>query len=237
LRQRHGGFGLSTDGHLPYSTNTAHFENYVAGFTAGFLTDGSQYVFISNCDFKRVTGYHRSEFGNWQDVLDLQQYMIDDAQAYFAQTDIWRGFIDHVYVRDNRFYDFDISNGMGISLYRVNWGYVGWNIIDPRVSGGVGLSMSNTINSWIYANIFRNLSTAIIQSGSPGYQSTYGSCYNGIGHWCDGYGCASGGQAANAYVNVSANRAVCFNPNYCSDPAFVPNPAIIPPPDTCRSAD
>jgi hypothetical protein len=75
-------------------------------------------VFLSNCDFRRIAGFDPSEFWDGQDYLNLQQYIFDDAQKTFALTDPLRGFIDHVYVRDNRFYG---MSDIGVSFYRVSW--------------------------------------------------------------------------------------------------------------------
>ena len=48
------------------STNTTWDQNFVYGYNMGFLTDDSQYVFISDDAFRNITGYERSDY---QDVL------------------------------------------------------------------------------------------------------------------------------------------------------------------------
>ncbi|RKH72360.1 hypothetical protein D7W81_05975 [Corallococcus aberystwythensis] len=224
-------FGMSTDGHLPYSQSTTYTENFVSGFKLGFLTDGSQYAHADDCTFQRLTGYHPAELQSFQHVLDLRQHMFDWAQSYFAQTDPLRGFIDHVYVRDNRFY----KNELGMTLYRVNWGFVGFNIFDSQgspASGDMGVVTSNTLNSWIYGNQLRNFRHAIDISGSPGHQSTLGSCYNGIHTYCSDYGCPVWGSYPNAFSGSSTEPDsgtacnVAYHNGYCADPASIPSPAF-----------
>ncbi|MCY1047457.1 hypothetical protein OV208_39530 [Corallococcus sp. bb12-1] len=222
-------FGMSTDGHLPYSQSTTYSENFVSGFQLGFLTDGSQYTYVDDCTFRRLTGYHPSEFADFQNVLDLRQFMFDDAQPFFAQTEPLRGFIDHVYIRDNRFY----KNQMGISLYRVNWGFVGFNTIDSAGavgSGDIGVLTSNTINSWIYGNTIRDFGHAIDIAGSPGQQSTLGSCYNGIHTYCSDYGCPLWGSYPNSFSGSGSLGGttcnVAYHKGYCADAASTPSPTF-----------
>ncbi|WP_147449032.1 hypothetical protein [Corallococcus terminator] len=231
-------FGMSTDGHLPYTQSTTYTENFVSGFQLGFLTDGSQYAYMEDCTTRRLTGYNPNEFGGseiingFQDVLDLRQHMFDAAQPVFAQTDPLRGFIDHVYIRDNRFY----KNVTGISLYRVNWGFVGFNTIDAQGAqvapdaGLPGVSVSNTINSWIYGNTIRHFGHGIDISGAPGKQSTLGSCYNGIHTYCSDYGCPVWASYPNAFSNngtgAEPNCNVAYNEGYCLDLASTPSPTV-----------
>ncbi|RKG59802.1 hypothetical protein D7X30_12250 [Corallococcus sp. AB011P] len=224
-------FGMSTDGHLPYSQSTSYTENFVSGFKLGFLTDGSQYTHADDCTFQRLTGYHPAEIQSFQHVLDLRQHMFDAAQPYFAQTEPLRGFIDHVYVRDNRFY----KNELGMTLYRVNWGFVGFNIFDSQGSpapGNMGVVTSNTLNSWIYGNQLRNFRHAIDISGTPGQQSTLGSCYNGIHTYCSDYGCPVWGSYPNTFSGSGTETPggpacnVAYNRGYCADPASIPSPTF-----------
>lgn len=179
------GFGLSVDGHTPYSSATQWYENYVYGYNTGFLTDGSQYVFIPDAEFFKVTGLNRSDFPDYQSVLNIQQIIFDRASQYYAQADPFRGFIDHVAIRDNHFYG--SSSVSAISLYRVNWAWVGFNEINNTSSlGQSGVLLDNTINSWIYGNLIKNSRYGIRQVGTPGVQSYWGSCYNGIGIYYNG---------------------------------------------------
>ncbi|MBN9685107.1 MULTISPECIES: hypothetical protein [unclassified Corallococcus] len=224
-------FGMSTDGHLPYSQSTTYTENFVSGFKLGFLTDGSQYAHADDCTFQRLVGYHPAELQSFQHVLDLRQHMFDAAQSYFAQTDPLRGFIDHLYVRDNRFY----KNQLGMTLYRVNWGFVGFNIFDSQgapAPGDIGVVTSNSINSWIYGNQFRKFRHAIDISGSPGHQSTLGACYNGIHTYCSDYGCPVWGSYPNTFSGSGTETdggTVCnvaYHAGYCADPTSIPSPAF-----------
>ena len=224
---RTGVFGLSTDGHWPYSSSTTHTENYVAGFQMGFLTDGSQYAMLGECDFKKVTGYYPSDFFDPQDWLDLQQIIFDDAQEYFVQSDPWRGFIDHVHVRDNRF----LQNATGISLYRVNWGHAGFNVIRSPIvgccgKGSFGVSVSNTTNSWIYGNRIEDFRHGIDVFGTPGQQSSLGSCYNGIGVFCSDPGCPQWGRYPNVFSGSDIEGGVACNVVYgaghCNAPGVPP---------------
>ncbi|MHA7631240.1 hypothetical protein [Corallococcus sp. M7] len=222
-------FGMSTDGHLPYSQSTTYTENFVSGFKLGFLTDGSQYAHADDCTFQRLVGYHPAELQSFQHVLDLRQHMFDAAQSYFAQTDPLRGFIDHLYVRDNRFY----KNELGMTLYRVNWGFVGFNIFDSQgapAGGDMGVVVSNTLNSWIYGNQLNKFRHAIDISGSPGHQSTLGACYNGIHTYCSDYGCPVWGSYPNTFSGSGTETdggTVCnvaYHAGYCGDPATPPLP-------------
>jgi hypothetical protein len=63
-------------------------------------------------------------------------------------------------------------------LYRVNWGRVGFNIIDG--TGPFSVGVDNTLNSWIYGNV---------------------SCYNGMGIYYDGEGGFT--EYRNTFVNPS----------------------------------
>jgi hypothetical protein len=181
------GFGLSTDGHFPYSRNTYYYDNYVSGFSLGFLTDGSQYVQVDDPLFESITGYKGTDFEDFQHYLNLQQIIYDYAQAWYAnsplESDWYRGYIDHLYILDNVF----VNNLQGINLYRVNWAFVGNNTIQSssefQDASKIGLGINNTINSWIFGNTFKGWNTAVYISGIPGFQSHWGSCYNGIGQY------------------------------------------------------
>ncbi|WP_141646852.1 hypothetical protein [Myxococcus llanfairpwllgwyngyllgogerychwyrndrobwllllantysiliogogogochensis] len=222
-------FGLSTDGHMPYTSSTTHTENFVSGFSLGFLTDGSQYTVAPPCAFRQLTGFDVGDFGDYNHVLELQQHLLDDAQKYYALTEPMRGFIDHVYVRDNRFY----KNPIGLTFYRVNWGFVGFNTIDSQltgVKGQVGVLVDNTLNSWVYGNTIRDFSTSLEFRGSPGHQSTLGSCYNGNHVVCDAPGCPNWASYPNVFSgsDVVGGTAcnVAYSANYCADPTSLPSPSF-----------
>ncbi|MCY1020446.1 hypothetical protein [Pyxidicoccus sp. MSG2] len=226
---RDGVFGLSTDGHLPYSSSTTHTENFVSGFTLGFLTDGSQYTVVEPCTLQRLIGYGAKDFGNYQHVLDLQQFLLDNAQSYYAQTDPLRGFIDHVYVRDNRFY----KNPGGITFYRVNWGFVGFNVIDsqlPPTQRKLGVILDNTINSWVYGNTIRDYLSSLEVRGTPEHQSTLGSCYNGNHVYCGVPGCSDWASYPNVFSgSEEVDGTVCnvaYTKKYCADPTSAPSPTF-----------
>jgi hypothetical protein len=216
-------FGLSTDGHMPYTQFTTHSENFVSGFSLGFLTDGSQYIMMDDCAFRQLTGYAKEDFASAQDFLDLAQYAVDDAQKQRWMTDPTRGFIDHVYVRDNRFY----KNVRGLSLYRVNWGFVGFNTIDganAASAADIGVLVDNTINSWVYGNTIRDYNHAIHIRGSPGQQSQLGSCHNGIHTYCSGPGCPVWASYPNVFSGSGLDGGqipcnVVHEGRYCGAPS------------------
>lgn len=229
-------FALSSDGHMPYTQNTTYSENYVSGFTLGFLTDGNQYIVVDDCAFRQLTGYDKKEFATVQNFLDLSQFMLDNSQQRNFQTDPQRGFIDHVYIRDNRFY----KNVLGLSMYRVNWGFIGFNTIDGQGAAdpaAYGIQLSNTLNSWVYGNTLRNTNYAIEIGGLPQYQSLLGSCYNGIHTYCSGPGCPVWASYPNAFSGSGVQTLaladggtsstacnVAYHRGYCGDPATPPLP-------------
>jgi len=225
-------FGLSTDGHWPYSHLTTHAENFVRGFQTGFLSDGSQYAVVSESDFKTVTGYYPKDFTDKQDWLDLQQHIYDDAQRYFFSSDPWSGYIDRVYLRDNRLFDTVI----GVSFYRVNWGFAGFNVIRSQDgSGDAGLILSNSINSWAYGNTIESFPHGIRVEGKPGVQSAIGSCYNGLGVYCSAPGCPKWEQYPNVFAGSNVEGGVpcnvVYRANYCAArgvPPFTPSPPGAP---------
>ncbi|NOK11286.1 hypothetical protein [Corallococcus exercitus] len=219
-------FGLSTDGHTPYTQFTTHSENFVSGFTLGFLTDGSQYIVMDDCGFRKLTGYARGDLATDQNFLDLAQFAVDDAQQLQWTTDPTRGFIDHVYIRDNRF----LKNVQGISLYRVNWGFVGFNTISGAGSataqGDFGVLLSNTLNSWVYGNTVDQFQRGIEIGGKPGEQSQLGSCHNGIHTYCSGPGCPVWASYPNAISQTGtpggASCNIAYHENYCNVAGSMP---------------
>lgn len=190
VTRHHGirdGFGLSPDGHWPHSSNTTFYENYVYGFDIGFLTDGSQYMAFDGHEIEQILGGRDPGcFPTWQDYLDVQQIIFDDAQKWLIGTGDWeRGLVTGVTVRDNRFKG-NLSD-VGINLYKVNWAWVGFNSIgDPNsVENITAIGVDNTLNSWIYGNTIATDSRGIWVRGTPGIQSHHGSCFNGMGLYYD----------------------------------------------------
>jgi len=185
-----GQFGISADGHTPYSTGTQFYENYVYGFRTAFLTDGSQYVVVDPTqDFPQIVSLNGSSLAasrltGANDYNIIKQYIFDGASEWLAQAQSMRGYIDNPTVRDNRLIVSPRPGAMGVSLYRANWAYVGFNKITTTATtsspGFSGVNIDNTINSWIYGNYVGGYSNGIRISGNPGKQSFWGSCWNGV---------------------------------------------------------
>jgi hypothetical protein len=110
---------------------------------------------------------------------------------------------------DNRF----LSSGTpGVSLYRVNDAYVGYNSIQGPGQGD-GVSISNTINSWVYGNQIFDVHTAVSISGTPDEQSHWGACYNGVDRYYD-KATETFPEALNTF---QAQDNVCFSQDACRD--------------------
>jgi len=211
-----GNFGISPDGHVPYSASTNWYHNFVHGYGMGFLTDGSQYLFISDDSFKAATGYERSDFVDYQDVLWLQQIILDLGSQHLINTDPYRGMVDDVTVRDNRI----MVTEVGINLYRVTKGDVGFNDVRTLVgTGDTGVGVINTINSYVYGNTIDNFDRGIVTVGSPGHSSLWGSCYNGLGYVFDEMNGTM--DYPNNFSNVACNKF--FGANHCFENAPAKN--------------
>ena len=205
---------LNPDGHV--SSGVSFYENYIHGYDKGSVVDGSQYVVVSAGDYLNITGYANDACPNsWDDTfLYLQQIIFDHAQKSFITTAPFLGMINNLSYTNNRFIN---TTEIGISLYRVNWASVGNNIFESSSPNSTAILLDNGLNSWIYGNSITAKSAAtsskgIKIAGSPGMQSKWGSCYNGIGSKYD-FTSREITLIANAYSGLSCN--VNYTKNYC----------------------
>jgi hypothetical protein len=175
----------------------------------------------------------------------VAQFITDDGQAWIAERALlaaddpdhipwYRGYIDHIVIQDNRFCGNLYKSG--INLYQVNWGWVGWNVVDDLDTLGnpdnYGLGLINATNSWLYGNRVANTKRGVFVLGSSyllgaeNPQSLYGACFNGLG-WYFKEHAAAGEQKyyqwPNTYHTSSCSGAASGPVIYGSDHCYFGN--------------
>jgi hypothetical protein len=76
------------------------------------------------------------------------------------------------------------------------------------------VSLSNSINSWIFGNTKQGFQRGVEVVGTPGKQSAIGSCYNGICVYCSDIGCPKWGSYPNVIAGSGVEAGVPCNVVY-----------------------